>query len=267
MMNEESAESPDEKKEGWKEEPDERLGSRDLVRLLKPVIVRPERGKYVDPNEISSRFYNCFHYSLLLRDQANVNLAVGVTSANTGEGKTLVAANLAVSLAVANERETVLIDLNVRSPRVHRIFGVDLNPGLVEAFSESTIQVSQTAIKHLYVLPAGNISASPLVAEYTPPRKAIDSGEAKGPALGLEHVAAFRDVLYSLRQEYEFVVVDMPAIQEPPVPLPLIHQMDGILVVINANKTRHEDIQKMFRHINASQILGFVLNRAGNDLL
>jgi Mrp family chromosome partitioning ATPase len=266
VINEDGAGAADTGREKPHEETRAMPGPRNLVRLLKPVIIAAQQGKYVDSNEVCSRFYNCFHYSLLSKEDTAVNMAVGITSASAGEGKTLVASNLAVSLAVANQRETVLVDLNVRAPRLHRIFGTELSPGLVEALNEATIQVSKTQIEHLCLLPAGAIGGSPLMTQYVPVNGERGAGEKSGPAVGLEHIAAFRDVLYSLRQEFEFVIVDLPALQEPRMPLLLVHQLDGILIVVNANKTKHEDIQKLFRHVNKSQILGFILNRVRNDM-
>jgi len=266
-MTEDNTRMADKGSEDWSEQAGSKADSRQLVRLLKPVVVRPERGKYIDPNEVSPRFYNCFHYSMLMKESTNVNLTVGVTSANPGEGKTLVAANLAVSLAVGNQRKTALVDLNVRFPSLHRIFGTEQSPGLVEALSEATIQVSRTQLEHLYLLPAGNISGSVLATEYVSDNGKSTSDVEAGPTVGLEQVAAFRDVLYSLRQEFEFVIVDMPAIHRPPGSLLLVHQMDGILVVVNANRTKHEDLQRMFRQVNQKQILGFIFNRVPSDLL
>lgn len=239
---------------------------KNLVRLLKAVIVSPDHGTHIDSHYVSSRFYNCFNYSLIAKGRSDVNLTVGVTSPESGDGKTLVASNLAVSLSVANQRETVLVDLNIRSPRLHSIFGTALTPGLVESLREPTVNVFQTQLKHLYVLPAGSPGGSPVVAE----RMASSERRRQGPAslkpsLGLEQVAPFRDVIYSLRERFEFVIVDMPPLQEPRIPMVLTHQMDGLLVVVDARKTRHQDIEKMFRRVNESQIIGFVLNRAGED--
>ena len=240
--------------------------SHELIRLQKPVVIDSERGRHVDKNTISPRFYNCFNYSLLPSKQVDVHLAVGVTSANKGEGKTIVAANLAVSLALASQSETVLVDLNLRSPRIHSIFGTRLVPGVCGALTDPTIQVSQTQIKHLYVLPAGNVSGGLLFEERIAGRERKDAQDGGKSSLSLESVLEFRDVLYSLKKEFEFVIVDMPSIHEPRVPSLISHQLDGVLVVVDANKTKHEDIERMFRHINEQRILGFVMNRATEDL-
>ena len=77
-----------------------------LMRLIKPVTILPAGEGVIDTTTISPKFYNCFNYSLLSKGSAMVSLAVGITSANPREGKTLVAANLAVSLWQRRTSET-----------------------------------------------------------------------------------------------------------------------------------------------------------------
>ncbi len=251
-------------KEGERQQ-DVPSGQKDLVRLLKPIVVSEEQGRFIDSNVVSAQFYNCFNYSLIAKDQSAANLTVGITSPNPGEGKTLVASNLAVSLAVANQRDTVLVDLNIHAPEIHSIFGTKLTPGLVEAIHEPNIYVSKTQIKHLYVLAAGNITSSPWIAEQGATKDRKMKGNSGRSSIGLDQVAGFRDVIYSLKEEFEFVIVDMPALQEPRIPLLLTHQMDGLLVIVDARKTKQKDIESILRRVNPSQIIGFVFNRVGEN--
>src|ERR1041384_7387775 len=88
-------------------------GRNELVRMPKTIIVSEHPPEQVDSAIVAFDYYNCFNYSLLAGDQRNINLTVGITSSSPGEGKTLVASNLAVSLALGYERETVLVDLNL----------------------------------------------------------------------------------------------------------------------------------------------------------
>jgi protein-tyrosine kinase len=267
MMAEDATGPAEDGAKSLDEQPSPGTNSRNLVRLLKPVIIGPKQGNYVDPKVVSPRFYNSFHYSALSKGHAGVNLAVGITSSNPGEGKTLVASNLAVSFAVANERETILVDLNIASPRLHDIFGTDISPGLMDALNDATIQVIQTSIGHLCVLPAGDKRGSSVVAEGIASREDERSNAAHKYAVEMGQVAAFRDVIYSLKEEFEFVIVDMPAIREPLFSPLLTHQMDGMIVVVNANKTKLEDIESIFQVVDQSQVLGFVFNRASMDVI
>lgn len=242
----------------------EQAGEQQLVRLLKPITFRSEVGKAIDEMVVAPQFYNCFNYSLLSKERDIFNLTIGVTSANPGEGKTLVASNLAVSLAITNQREVVLVDLNVRNPCLHSIFGTKLSPGLVESLGDSAIQVVPTRVKHLYLLPAGNPIGNPHVVDRMVSPNNPRQGTPKKASLGLEQLAAFRDVIYSLKQTFEFVIIDMPAIHKPRIPIQLIHQMDGLLVVVDANRTKQMDIERTFTQLSKSQILGFVMNRASD---
>ena len=239
--------------------------SEGLVRLKRPIVVNPDGASFIDHKVVASRFYNCFNYSLLSPGNGGINLAVGVTSANTGEGKTLVASNLAVSLAIANQRETVLVDLNLGKPSIHTVFGAPQRPGLVEAFYDGAIHLSKTPIKDLYILGAGGGPDTPLGKERSASIGDASSKNGSSQAVQLEHLAAFRDVIYSLKEQFDFIIVDMPSIHEHAFPVLFTNYLDGILVVVDAGRTKQEDIEHMFRHLNERQVLGFVMNRVGEE--
>src|SRR5258706_10096052 len=78
-------------------------GRNELVRLPKTIVVSDRAPQELDSGIVAFEYYNCFNYSLLAGDQRNINLTVGITSSAPGEGKTLVASNLAVSLALGYE--------------------------------------------------------------------------------------------------------------------------------------------------------------------
>lgn len=234
-----------------------------LVRLIKSVVVKPEKGTRLDEKVIQFRFFNAFNYSILAGERKGVNLTVGITSANRGEGKTLVACNLAVSLAMGFQKKTVLVDLNFSKPAVHDVFGLKNDEGIAEAFTNGAIHVSGTAVEHLFVLSAGMI---PLYHDNRGDhRRAGDPAPAFSqprPLLGLDQLTAFRDVIYSLEQEFDFVIVDMPAIVADEIPILFTSHLKGLLVVVDNGRTRKEDIDAMFQKVNESQVLGFVFNRA-----
>jgi len=243
---------------GYSEGGEEKEVSHDsnLVRLIKPIIFNAEKGKAIDTSVVSPKFYNCFNYSLLSTEQPNLNLVVGITSARDGDGKTLVASNLAVSLAVANQRDTVVVDFSLQRPKIHHIFGTKISPGLLDTLTDRAIHVSRTNIKNLYTLTVGSGAMQDFLSQ---------SLNGERTSFGLEQVSILRNVLYSLKQEFEFVIVDLPSIHEPGTVGLLAHQMDGILVVVNANRTKHEEIEKLFQRLDERKIIGFVFNRLEDD--
>jgi len=264
MQSQNGPEDGDINPEGGDAHPEPEEGSK-LVRLRKSVGVIGSGTAPIDESVVSPRLYNAFNYSLITRNRGNVRMVVGIASANPGEGKTLVACNLAVSLAMVYERDVVVVDLNVAAPAVHRVFGVAREPGLLESMNEPIVTVHKTRVPHLFILPAGSMHT--ITGTSARLRERVAPGQGPTPSLGLEQVAEFRDVLYSLQEEFDFVIVDMPATNEPGVPLILTNQMDGVLVVVDTNRTKKEHIDRMFRTVHQSHVLGFVFNRAGEELL
>jgi Mrp family chromosome partitioning ATPase len=231
----------------------------ELIRLRRPVVFRSDVGQRVDGTMVAPQFYDCFNYALLSGGNDEMNIAVGVSSANPGEGKTLVACNLAISLTVAYQRKTVLVDLNVHKPRLHEVFDVPIGPGLLEAVGDGAIQVARTTISDLYVLTAG-VPNGRLGGGLN--SLMDDANQNVEPSLQLEQVAAFRDVLYSLKGAFSFVVVDMPAVREHLIPLLFTNQLDGVLFVVHGGATKQADLDHALQLINERRVLGFVYNGA-----
>jgi capsular exopolysaccharide synthesis family protein len=114
---------------------------------------------------------------------------VMVSSANSGEGKTTLAAHLATSLAGAGCR-TVLVDFDLRRPALHRVLGLSLQPGMAELLRDGTqfeAAIQATEIPNLMFIAAGRTNGFGL------------AGLAK---------ADFKVLFDQLRAEFEFVVVD-----------------------------------------------------------
>ena len=115
---------------------------------------------------------------------------VMVTSAGTGEGKTSLACQLAASLGRSGRR-TLLIDSDLRNPAVHTQFNVSLTPGFAEALRgeiDPDDAIKTTAVANLSLLPAGQ----------------CDLAAIQG--LAQDEV---QTLFYHLKEEYEFVILDV----------------------------------------------------------
>lgn len=231
-----------------------------------PILLNPRRGMYVDQSVVAPQFFDKFH-SLLSEEQRKNGLTVGVISPNPKEGKTLVASNLAVSLALGYQKKTILMDFNVRQPALHHIFDVALSPGLVEAVDESLgkrIHVSSTPIKGLFVLTAGGVEkGSSERAQIDGEQSDYEYDQANGqPAITLEQSSAFFEVIDALEREFECIVIDMPSANRGEFPALLSTRLDQFLAVVDTTKTKHRDIEQMMTHVNEDQLMGFVMNQA-----
>ncbi|MEX0609991.1 MAG: CpsD/CapB family tyrosine-protein kinase [Balneolaceae bacterium] len=212
---------------------------------LVQTTVSKQQLEYVDPNIIREKFYNNFNFSKLASRNTNPKLALGVTSANKGEGKTLVAANMAVSLARAYRQRTVLVDLNFKNPELHKVFGGRLKPGMVEAMQHHKLCLNPTKIKDLYLLTAGNIHS------YTP---------------GIQDTIALREILFTLKNEFDFIIVDMSSIFPiEDFPIHFVNEVDGLLTVIDTKNTKKKDLERIYKQIDERRFLGYILNRFNDE--
>ena len=250
-----------------KEEENGQSKTQTLVRLRKSVIFDSTQIGHakIDRSIISSEFYNRFNYWLLPKEQLDGCLTFGVTSAKKGDGKSLVASNLAVSFAVANEKKTLLVDMNLRRPVIHKVFGTKKAPGFLDALRNLEIQVTETPFQNLSVLPTGGFYENPMVGSKISPSSGKHISYEELHTLGLERVTDFRDVVYSLKQVFEVIIFDLPSVNEAELPRLYFKQLGGLIVVVNAGQTHQEEIDALHQYVHESQILGFVFNRTEKE--
>jgi capsular exopolysaccharide synthesis family protein len=191
--------------------------------------------------------------SLVAKDA--VPSSVLVTSSNPGEGKTTVACSLAIALAdvtrLAEGNGTgmvprvLIVDADLRAPRVHTVLGVSQGPGLAELI-EGTVPVVEVVrpckVPGLCVLPAGTATAN--------------AADALGSA-------AFKRVLRSLNQLFDIVVIDSPPVLAVSDAAVIAREGLPVLMVIGADKTGLRSARAALDQIHGpeTRILGVVLNR------
>ncbi|MCE5336013.1 MAG: hypothetical protein LLG06_15640 [Desulfobacteraceae bacterium] len=171
--------------------------------------------------------------------------SIQVTGFGAAEGKSTVAANLAVSIAQDTRQTTLLVDLDFRRPSVERLFGLPSGcPGLNAYFLDDTplerLFVSP-GIKKLTLLPAGG-----------PLSNAADIlGSKKMEQLVTELKHRYRD---------RYIIFDTPGVSACPDPLIVSEYMDGILLVARAGCTTRESAAAGMERIPKGKVLGVVMN-------
>lgn len=168
---------------------------------------------------------------------------IQLTSALPGEGKTTTAGNLAAALAAAG-RTVVLVDADLRKPRVHSMFGVQQMPGLAEVILGYPLNHALRRVTDgLSVLPSGAAPDNP------------------GELLLSQRVAG---VLRSLSEQFDHVIVDSPPILPVADAVGIGRAVDGVLVVAQArrlNRRAFADAVSRLTQVGANPI-GVVLNQA-----
>jgi capsular exopolysaccharide synthesis family protein len=167
-----------------------------------------------------------------------------VTSTVPSEGKTVVAANLGDALAQAEQR-TLIIDGDMRRPRVHDVFGCTQEPGLSNVLvgaAELKTAIRQTGNPLLSILPAGLIPPNP------------------AELLGSQR---YRRLLEELGQEYDWIVVDAPPVMAVTDAAVIANGVGGVLFVVGSEMTPRRNAQVALEQLVAARgrLVGAVLNR------
>lgn len=183
-----------------------------------------------------------------------------VTSADAGDGKSLISLNLARAAMRADDRRVLLIEADMRRPGLTRSVGLASVAGLGDLLSQS--QDVASAVHELVLssdaLPAPGWSDSPapfdLLLAGSPPPNPIELLESRRMTELLEYVGT----------AYDLVIIDTPPIGVVSDAIPLIHMVDGIIVVSRVNHSRRDHalrLVKQLRELNA-HVLGLVVNAA-----
>lgn len=174
-----------------------------------------------------------------------------VSSSMANEGKTTTTTNLAISISQADQR-VLLIDGDLRKPKVHHYFSIPNAPGLTNYLGASVNSraaqkvdlfsiIHPTEYKNLCVITSGSIPPNP------------------GEMLGSEPMA---DFLKEVSKHFDYIIIDTPPINVVSDALPVIRESDGVVMVVRANASTHPELQKALdalKFIDA-KILGFVVN-------
>jgi len=163
------------------------------------------------------------------------------SSALPGEGKSLTAVNLALTLSESYHRRVLLIDADLRRPTVQRIFGIPPITGLNEGLkaSEDRPMALTPVSERLFVLPAGRPEADPM------------SG------LTSERM---RRLITQAASSFEWVIVDSPPVGLLPDASLLSAFVDGVLLVVRAGKAPFSLVKRTVDSITHERILGVVMN-------
>ncbi len=184
--------------------------------------------------------------TMLLFSMRSQPRTVLVTSSVAGEGSTTTAANMAISLAQMGIK-VLLIDANMRSPKIHQIFGVGNAVGLSSLLSSDASEsdifsvIRHDSASDVYILPSG------------PP--SLNSAELLGSG-------GMRSLLRTLQSSYSHIILDSPAINRRSDSIILSSICGAVLLVVQASKTSRELVRQSQASLASmgARLLGVVLN-------
>jgi tyrosine-protein kinase Etk/Wzc len=181
-------------------------------------------------------------FSKLGKDGAGLKTIL-VTSAAAQEGKSTTSVNIAGSLAQANFK-TLLLDADLRKPRLHNIFNQKRFPGFTDYFfGQATYEdiIRPTEVNNLDYITAGTIPPNP------------------SEILGSDQMESF---LKKLKREYDYIIIDSPPVIAVTDSEIISSIVDGTILVVSANNTEMELMDKAINLLNQehSTFIGVILN-------
>ena len=166
-----------------------------------------------------------------------------VTSALPGEGKTTTSVNIAITIAQTGMR-TLVIDCDLRKPRVHSKLGFANGVGLTNVLSGMSAidkAIQKTKTEHLFAISAGTLPPNPA--------ELLGSDEMK-------------NVMAELEKQFDFIVIDTSPINIVSDALVLSKLVDGVAIIVKQNKSSHPSVKDAVAKLKFAEanIIGFIIN-------
>ena len=198
---------------------------------------------HTHPTSMAAEMARGIRTNLLFSNPDKPYTAIMVSSSSPREGKTFTAVTLAITLAQSGKR-VLLVDCDLRRPRVHKVFGLRPPVGVTSVLiEEATLDEAtiETEVPNLSILPCGPLPPNP--AE-------------------LLHSQKFLDLVEVLRGKYDRLIFDSPPVNAVNDALALGPHLDGLVLVLRARSSRRDnasDVLRQFRTLG-TKVIGCVLN-------
>lgn len=178
----------------------------------------------------------------ILRGGQNPIQLLGFTSCKGGSGVTTVASQVAMAAALEYEARTLIVDCDFVRPQLHQVFQLANKPGICEAIGdldELELSIQLTQVPNLHFMPAGNMIAGNCWIE-----------------------RAARRLFRSLRQDYELVICDVPAVGAQSHVISALAMMDRVLMVHDPQDgTSRMDASYAMLECQGVRVSGVILNQ------
>ncbi|MBW2647256.1 MAG: AAA family ATPase [Deltaproteobacteria bacterium] len=216
------------------------------VQLDREKLIENKVVSILDKDEVGDE-YKLLRTMVLNSMRPNGYNTIAITSFKEGDGKTLTCVNLAVTLAKESRQNVLLVDMDLRRPRIHTVLGIDPEPGLRDYFLNGTPLkdiLIHPGIERLTILPAGG--------------RMDNSTEIMGSR---RMEALIREI--KTRYEDRYIIFDTPALNTCSDPLVFSSYVDAIALIARAGHTTTEDMTSGMALLKDKNVLGVVLNDCG----
>jgi len=198
-------------------------------------------------DSVVSQAYNELVDNIFMKTNTSQCQIYQVVSASKGEGRTITAVNLAITLA-KRDKKVLLVDTDLRSPSIYEVLDIDNGPGLVDIL-EGNLDIKQVSravqMDNLEVITSGNVNTN---------------------SFRLLSLDKLKNLLDNSRALYNFVILDSPAIDAYTDALIISPLVDGALLVIKAGETRKDDALSVKKKVESAKgnLIGVIFNKQTN---
>ena len=209
-----------------------------------PLVASPDHRpiSLSKPDDLAVESYRGLRTGLLFLGLDDDIKVVQITSSVSGEGKTTTATNLASVFAQAGLR-TVLVDADLRRPRVHEVFGLTPTTGLTDALLGAS--VDSVVVHHVYnldIIPSGKVPPNP------------------SEMLGSRQM---RELIAALAASYDAVIIDSAPVLPVTDSVALASSVQAVVLVAQSGRSSNKQVSDSIAQLRRVQapLVGFVLNK------
>jgi protein-tyrosine kinase len=220
------------------------------VVMVEPALLRANGVMPADATGPAGHAFKMLRTQVMQRLRQRGWNTLALVSPTPNDGKTFTAINLAIAIAGDTNHTTLLVDLDLRNPSVHRRFGIQPEIGVEQCLrneaSVSDALINPQGYRKLVLLPA---------------REAVSNSS------DLLSSESTRRLIREVKERYpnRVVLFDLPPVLGADDALAFLPQVDAALVVVGEEHTRREDVLRCFEILRDIPVIGTVLNGSRTD--
>jgi len=210
--------------------------------------VEPRLVAITHPNSTYCEEYRSLRTHVLHKSERQKLQSIVVASVNPSEGKSVTAINLSWLLAQTDGIRCLIIDSDLRMPSLADYLGIEVEKGLSDiltgdaTLTESIIRLEPSG---LHILPGG---------------------EARTDVAELISGPKFKELLREAREMFDYIIIDAPPLGIFTDATVLINHADGAMLVVRANRTKYNSLERVMEQLPKDRMLGVVLNQSEDVL-
>jgi capsular exopolysaccharide synthesis family protein len=206
--------------------------------------LHPSLVAAIAPHAAAAEQYRTVRGRITQREEIGALRTIAITSPGAGDGKSVTAANLALTMAQELQRNVILVDADLRSPSVHSLFGIAPGPGLSEVLTgDASLEEA------LVYLPDFRLTL-------------LTAGQAPQFPTELLGSTLMRRVMDTLRAQFDRILLDLPAVAPLADVGTVAPLVDGAVMVVRAGVTQRPALDHAIAAFEENKIIGLVLNEA-----